>query len=498
MGGGLLQLAAYGVQDIYLTDQPQITFFKLVYKRHTNFALESILLVPNDVPALDTRIVVPVTRNGDLLKRLWMQVNVNLLYPQVNNNVLLTTIVTDFTHALIKQVEIEIGGQIIDRQYGKWLTIWRDLTELNPYGSVGYVNSNGSRDTNQSTSFYNRMAYTHSGLSISYPASSGPSTSLTLSGAVTEAYVPFPFWFCRNPGLALPLIALQYHNVNLNMNFASFQNIATSGFPQLNQNNVFNVANAVQFYGDYIYLDTKERKLFVDHTHEYLIEQLQLKTSNNKNTIKLNFINPVKYLVFTGSPNSPVPVADYKTNAQLTAQPVHYIIPDLALPEYTFYCHTQIKYLNSPWIYSMNGTGTPNPIIVSNNKYLYNFGDYNGELNDNISRSKVTLKLVINGKDQFTARNLKYFTRKTIWESCSGVGSGNWGNIALIPFCLNIEEHQPSGAVNFSIISDARLIFDNFDGNIAEQLNPTGIDIYAMSYNILKITGGMGGTVYGN
>jgi hypothetical protein len=151
---------------------------------------------------------------------------------------------------------------------------------------------------------------------------------------------------------------------------------------------------------------------------------------------------------------------------------------------------------NKPWIYSSNGLGTPNPIVVSNRPYMYSFAEYNNELNDNISRTNVTLKLVLNGKDQMTARNLKYFTRKTVWESHTGIGSGNWGRIAVIPFCLYSDDFQPSGGINFDIFSDARIVFDNFDSAINEQLNP--LDIYAINYNILKVTSGMGGVVYSN
>ena len=127
---------------------------------------------------------------------------------------------------------------------------------------------------------------------------------------------------------------------------------------------------------------------------------------------------------------------------------------------------------------------------------MYSFADYNNELNDNISRTNVTLKLVLNGKDQMTSRNLKYFTRKTVWESHTGIGSGNWGRIAVIPFCLYSDDYQPSGGINFDIFSDARLVFDNFNSTISEQLNP--LDIYAVNYNILKVTSGMGGVIYSN
>ena len=503
MGGGLIQLVAYGAQDIYLTGQPQITFWKSVYRRHTNFAIESILLTPNDPPNLDTRIVVPITRNADLLKRIWIQVDPYLIYPEPNADVDLTTIANDFCHCIFKQLEFEIGGQIIDRIYSTWLSIWRDLSQDNPYGGTGGTLPDGSRDLTQCTSGYNRMAYTNSGLALSVGT-----TYASFNKANTECYVPLPFWFCKNAGLALPLVALQYHDVNLNITFSTFTNFATVQVQQNNYNDVFKMSRSVKFYGDYIYLDTVERRQFVENPHEYLIEQLQRKTSQNQNNIQLKFINPVKELIIAGQPNNPYVLRNYSAeNISTTLSPVNYIT---TLTNYGYvYSNTatvqaitgdpdvvvsNLEYFNKPYIYATKGYGSPRPIVVSNNKYMYSFGDYNGELNDNISKTKVRVKLVINGKDQFTSRNLKYFTRKTVWESHTGIGSGNWGNIAVIPFSLRPEEYQPSGAVNFTVLTDVRLIFENFDLSINEQLNP--LEIYALSYNILRITGGMGGVAF--
>ena len=504
MGGGLIQLVAYGAQDIYLTGQPQITFWKSVYRRYTNFSMESILLVPDDPPALDASIDIPITRNGDLLKRLWIQINPKLLYPESISSVQLTTISTDFSHSFFKQLEISIGGQISHRIYGVWLTIWRDLTENNPYGSIGSIDINGLRITQQSTSNYNKMAYTNSGLSISTTVpydSTNSSNYLSLANSDTKCYIPLPFWFNKNPGLALPLVALQYHDVILTIKFSNFSNLATINKTQSNNNNIFNLSDSIQFFGDYVYLDTPERRQFVANSHEYLIEQLQKKSSQNQNTIKLAFKGLVKELIIVGTPTNPFPIDTYTSNnyVQKYIKDVACITIDTGKWTYinnNYNSLSNFTSYNKPWIYSSSGTGTPNPIVVSTNPYLYSFADYNNEPNDNISRTKVNLKLVLNGKDQMTARNLKYFTRKTVWESYNGIGSGNWGRIAVIPFCLYSEDHQPSGGINFDVFSDARLVFGNFDSTIDEQLNP--LDIYAVNYNILKVTSGMGGVVYSN
>jgi len=504
MGGGLIQLVAYGAQDIYLTGQPQITFWKSVYRRYTNFSIESILLVPIDPPALDSRIDVPITRNADLLKRLWIQINPKLLYPQSLSSVQLTTICTDFAHSLFQQIEMYIGGILIHRIYGVWLSIWRDLTENNPYGSIGSISTSGLRITTQSTSNYNKMSYTNGGVSISTTNpydSTNSSNYLSLADSDTNCYIPLPFWFNKNPGLAIPLVALQYHDIKLTIKFSNFSNIATTYIPQLNYNNIFNLSDSIQFYGDYVYLDTPERRQFVANSHEYLIEQLQKKSSQNQNTIKLAFKGLIKELIIAGTPNSPFPINTYTSDNYVEKYIKDIACVTIDTGHWTYIrsgynTYTTFTSYNKPWIYSSNGLGTPNPIVVSTKPYMYSYADYNNELNDNISRTNVTMKLVLNGKDQMTARNLKYFTRKTVWESHTGIGSGNWGRIAVIPFCLYSEDHQPSGGINFDVFSDARLVFDNFDSTISEQLN--SLDIYAVNYNILKVTSGMGGVVYSN
>jgi hypothetical protein len=138
MGGGLMQLVAYGAQDIYLTGQPQITFFKSVYRRHTNFAVESIQQTINGSISAGSRVSVTISRNGDLLKNLWIQYAPNAL---VTANT--TALAADLSHAILGSLEIEIGGQLIDRQYGTWLTVYRDLTEMNPTGAQGELTLNG-------------------------------------------------------------------------------------------------------------------------------------------------------------------------------------------------------------------------------------------------------------------------------------------------------------------------------------------------------------------
>ena len=454
MGGGLMQLVAYGAQDIYLTGQPQITFFKSVYRRHTNFATESILQTINGSPNPGNRVSVTVSRNGDLLKNLWIQYQPqNFVAPGVSVN-----LPSDFGHALLDYLELEIGGQLIDRQYGRWLTIWRDLTETNPVGSQGQVSDEGAEPSINSTSGtlseanpqgfstrYQRMSYTHQFLS--------PEPAMSMSNAPTEAYIPMRFWFCRNPGLAIPLIALQYHEVKFNINFQQ----ASQVFPVFNppsegvtpSNAQLPGYNNIQVYADYVYLDTTERRQFAQNAHEYLIDQLQWQNDSSGNTsIRLNFNHPVKELIWTGAPN-------YNLGLNLPAQ---------------------------DYYESVQGPATPSQIIQGSDSY------------NSAALVTTQCKIVLNGTDRFTWRNVKYFTRNQIWDCHNGFGAtGIADSIAVYSFALRPEEHQPSGTCNFSRIDTAQLQFLLGNG---ERVG--SVDIYAVNYNVLRIMSGMGGLAYSN
>ena len=338
MGGGLLQLVAYGAQDVYLTGNPQITFFKVVYRRHTNFSIESIQQTFNGNVGANSRVTCQISRNGDLVHKLYVVLN-----KDANDGV-----------DSINKVEVEIGGQLIDRQYGLWMKIWNELT----------------LPANQYLKWQ----------------------SLTADATAQEQrYVPLDFWFCRNIGLALPLIALQYHEVKINIEFGN------------------NVTSA-ELWADYIFLDTDERRRFAQLSHEYLIEQVQFTgsetvSSNSNLSAKLSFNHPVKELIWEGQGN----------------------------------------------------TGTA--------------------------------KLMLNGNDRFAEREAKYFTHVQPYQHHTNIPDLSC-NISVYSFALKPEEHQPSGTLNMSRIDTAQLQLKGAE--------PGNLDIYAHSYNVLRILSGMGGLAYSN
>ena len=263
MGGGLMELVAYGAQDVYLTGNPQITFFKVVYRRHTNFSIEAIEQSASGNAVIgdsENEASFTIARNGDLIHKVYLTTD------KLTNNGI------EFGSKSIKEIEISIGGQMIDRYTQEWQDIWNELTTPKckalglkaMIGDIGFSNCNTTTDTDKNN---------HKGVNF--------------------IQIPLLFWFCRNPGLALPLIALQYHEVKIDIKFNK-NTVITHETTNLED---------IQYdlYVDYIYLDTDERRRFAQVSHEYLIEQLQVVKASNSTIQELNINHPVKELIWTSS-----------------------------------------------------------------------------------------------------------------------------------------------------------------------------------------------------
>ncbi|BCS83121.1 capsid protein 1 [Cotonvirus japonicus] len=285
MAGGLLQLVAYGAQDVYLTSNPQITFFKIVYRRHTNFAVESIEAYFGGNLNFGKKSQVEISRNGDLITQAVLKV----ILPEVRYEGNFDRFghvgfawVKNIGHAIVDEIDLEIGGSTIDKQYGDWLQLWHE------------VSSSKDHDNGSAKMLGNIPELTSiSSLSWDHPDNNLLKPSYTL-------FIPLQFYFCRNNGLALPLIALQYHIVKFHVKFRPVEQcyIATDAFKAGSNNPEI---DDVSVYVNYVYLDTEERRRFAQVSHEYLIEQLQFtgeESAGNSNSAKykLNFNHPVKAL----------------------------------------------------------------------------------------------------------------------------------------------------------------------------------------------------------
>jgi len=394
MGGGLLQLVAYGAQDVYLTGNPQITFFKVVYRRYTNFSIESIEQTFNGSADFNKRVTCTISRNGDLIHKVYLQTDIPAL-PTGNTWAKWLGLV------MLKNITVEIGGQQIDKHYGDWMFIWNELS-LPTARQAGYAELVG-QDVFETTA--------------------------------TTLYIPLEFWFCRNPGVALPLIALQYHEVKINIEFRSAADCLTAG-------TATPVLGNTSLWVDYIFLDTDERRRFAQLSHEYLIEQLQFtgeeSFSGANQKLKLNFNHPVKELVWTLQRDDKATAKDW----------FNYEMPAVT--------------------------------------------------NSNLAMNPVSTALLqLNGHDRFSVRNGDYFSLVQPFQHHTSVPPHSHG-INVYSFGLKPEEHQPSGTINMSRIDTAVLNL-NIKSDFYDGTNKTAkARVYAVNYNVLRIMSGMGGLAYSN
>jgi hypothetical protein len=466
-GGGLMQLVAYGAQDVYLTANPQVTFFKQLYRRHSNFSMEAIEQTFNGVANFGKRVTCTIARNGDLISKVYLQATL----PQVAETDLVAG-VTKFSwipfvgQYLIKQVELEIGGQLIDRQYGDWLHIWNELTMpagknlnylrmVNGLGGMILSPGNGNcgdgcADTEKNCGIHAVLARMNSTGTDSISCGHLTGSYWNVDDCLVEktVYIPLEFWFNRHYGLALPLIALQYHEVKINLDFNELKylvNIEGSDSARSTMLSRLNSKGLVSasLFVDYIYLDTEERRRFAQVAHEYLIEQVQFtgeeSVTSSANKIKLDFNHPVKELIWVIQNPSFVDCAGSKQ------EPYRYSTADL------------------------NG----NPTAVA--------------------------KIQLNGHDRFSEREGSYFNYVQTYQHHSASPSTG---INVYSFATRPEDHQPSGSCNFSRIDNAVLnltlssdAFSDGDGGI---VGSNSVRVYAVNYNVLRIMSGMGGLAFSN
>ena len=416
MPGGLIQLIAIGAQDAYLTSKPEITFFKTVYRRYTNFAIETIEDIFLNGSSFDKKISCDIPRKGDLLSNICLRVELPSLNTKedIKNKNTYFSWVNSIGHAIIDYVEIEIGGRVIDKHYGEWLEIWSELTQT-AEKRQGYNEMIGKTDN-----FRNQFIH-----------------SMSL-------FIPLNFWFCRNIGLALPLIALQYHEIKLNIKFNPFNKcwIKRKNTPKDKQP-INSDKMKASLLIDYVFLDLSERKRFAQNSHLYLIEQLQFNgdiefpKGNSIINIPLNFNHPIKELF---------------------------------------------------WLIQRHD-------VVEKND-IFNFSNFL-EYNPNIVETFDSMCLLINGQQRFNELPAKYFRLLQSYYHHTRIPSNY---IYTYSFALKPEEHQPTGTCNFSRLANTtiRIVKNKPNFMTQDELHSYSVRIYAVNYNMLMITGGLSGLMFSN
>ena len=449
--GGLIQLVAYGAQDAYLTGTPEMTYFKSVFRRHTNFSVESIKqTLDGNITTSESKVSTVISRSGDLPSNIWIEADL----PPITNQ----GAGSKYTHwcnntgcAFLKECSIDIGGHQIDKHDSIWQDIYNELNIRD-------------KNTNKLLNKHNTLNYRNAGSSSIAPR--------------LHLLIPLYFWFCRNTGSALPLIALQYHEVTINCIFRALDNLIITDVGT-NTNNT--TPPDIEIWCDYIFLGEEERKRFAQSKHTYLVEQVQshkedvINNLENQN-FEVFFSHPVKELVWvftddtrTSEINTANTPADPSTFSPVTLDDRGTTrTPGTPVTGGHDYFNYQVNFDSTIIRSADSGSG------IGGDNSMENFG---------------SMLLKLNGHERFAARKAVYFRTVQPIQAKHEIPSKH---IYCYSFALNPTEYQPSGACNFSRIDTAELHFTSLG---TSDTNRT-INIYSIGYNILQIVSGMGGLAF--
>lgn len=431
MPGGLIQLVAIGAQDVVLTGEPEITFFAALYRPYVNFAIESIAQTFTGTANFGNRVTFDLSRSGDLITNVLLEVCLPEVQVQGQNATFQWA--PALGNTLIEEVSIEIGGSQIDKHFGMFYNIWNELT-LPAEKLEGYNTMIGQQN----------LKYNKTDPADIIVFEDGPQTPLQTQPAFC-VQVPIHFWFCKNSGLALPVIALQFHNIRFHFKFRAFS--------ELNRVTGTNVSiiggdpsfTSAQVWVDYIYLDNKERKNFAKSPHEYLITQLQEISegvSQKNHNVRLNFNHPCKELIWV-----------LQEDAAVAANVNDWTNWEVVNDQYAGYDPT------------VNGVPGDNPLVSA--------------------------LLKLNNTERAARRKGEYYNLVQPYYFHTRIPSSK--GVFVYSFALNPEEYQPSATANFSRIDNATLELDSKNLNTN---NPGKVYVYTINYNLFRVANGMGGIAY--
>jgi len=526
MAGGLMQLVAYGAQDLYVTGNPQITFFKAIYRRHTNFSMEYIPQYYRVLPTFSTtqanKVTVKIDRNADLIHDSYIVIDIPSIYSTKAQNF---QWVENLGQNIIANVELLCNGVLIDKHYAEWLNVWAQLT----------VDRSKRRAYDEITGNLWEMRFP-----IKYYGDYSTNTKPTISGR--RLYIPLFFSFCVNPGLAIPLIALQYTEILVNVEFRPlnqwftmwyglnpeilyeygksggsptagipqfdtdlFNAIQAAGLTEVTAADLVNTLEAEGFgpltyfwkfvngtqapgnwtqnsylFVNYIFLDEDERRRFAQSSHEYLITQVQQQVfaaQTGPITLELKIQQPVKELIYTTK----------RTDVGLLNQWNNYTnclyfhsLYDVSFVKNANYFKQQLEFFDN----------NIDPCLPSaEQQFSVNTNQYD------IDEKNILYfgKLLLNSNDRFDFRDSIFFNAMEPFRYHTN--SPDEG-IYCYAFGLNPEEFQPSGTCNFSRINRAQLQLQ-----IRQVVNTDiyyDVDVYALNINVFRVMAGIGSIVFSN
>lgn len=423
-----MQLYLKGKMDTYLTGNPEFSFFKAVYKRHTNFSIESIKQQITNKGIGERVIKSKLSRAGDLIGKMALEVILDRGDARnVSSNGTYLNWANNTGHAFIKECELKIGGQTIDKHTSKWLDIQNEVYDKYEQEWIGINKHPG------------KFGYFKGG-------------NKNVDPQKLKLYIPFHFWFCDNPGLYLPIVGITKHEVELHILTRSVEYL----FNLDGELEFTNTEPNVELWCDYIFLDDEEKRKFTLEKKAYLIQQVQVYEKQMELINELKLYHPVKELYWviqesTVNSESGPGYSDTDALSNISGQPLN--------NKNDYFCYQSKD--------------------VGNKEIIYAVPSF---------ESFKTAKLNLNGSERFYERDASYFRLLQPLNCDLKVPTKH---IYMYSFSLNPKEFQPSGTCNFSRIDDAQLIFTSGYNFVNERLC-----LYAVNYNVLIVSGGMGGLVY--
>jgi len=529
MTGGLLQLVAYGSQDIYLTGNPEITYFKLIYRRHTQFSLETKELQFDNKVKFGNESSIIIKRYGDIITRTYLKITINPIIPSNNSLMAWINLLGGY---MIEYLDLDIGGTRINRLYSDWIIIWYSLIS---YGNQRKVYNIFSGNIPQLTTYNNN-----------------PKPEYTM-------YIPIPFWFNINKSFGLPIINLQYHEIQIKIKLKNNNEVIVANDffikNDLEQVKIKNLSLLVE----YAYLDSEERRKLAQTGIEYIMEDIEfngIDIVKNNNIININFNNPTKVLLWFIKNDNYISGKKfvYYTNQNwnnklidaslkilqesvllITDNFNKYIYTDIFKPKSFGYTKNNNIYVenksNSYLIINTNSLKSKYSITnkicaniyvnefinidiiktnitikdlsipleylidtryIKNDPYVYIYNNYGLLINGQFNPIKKA-KLTVNGIDRIDFKDGNYFNYVQPYQSYPSIP---FDGINIYSFSLEPFKLQPTGSINLSRIDSFNLIF--YIRNILKipNLLNNKLSIYGVNYNILRIISGMAGKAF--
>jgi hypothetical protein len=509
MPGGIMQLIFQGAQDKYLTGNPTLTFFKAVYKRYTQFGTEYITLpfdtIPSFTPTQMTKTSCKIGRNADLLHDTYLTYDLPAIY---TNNQIPFGWVEELGSKIIQEISIRIDGSVIDIQRGDFMKIYTDI----------YFN--GTKKYQWLKCIGGESFMLNSAQNLSNDIN-----DQTIAINARRLYIPLLFWFCLNSGLSIPLVALQYNELYIDVTFSPLNELIRIGQPPISptrlfgdyENSDFNISirnyflslgydqtNVFYYFtqnnwqsntnilANYIFLGDDERKMFAFTSHEYLITQVQFNEFQGlkagPNYLETTFTHPIKEVFWVLTQDNLYLYNDWYNFTGLSQE--NYQSMEFYQSMQRFYNYS---YFNEPLLSYIKETFTPFVNDIKSQSVYKLTPQQAQTFFGNFYSIMQSAQPVFNNNDRMEIQDHDFYQNLQLFKYHSGIPQQG---IYILSFGLKPEDFQPSGTQNFS-----RLDYQEFRINI---FNTYPIEqrfncyFFALNYNVLRIIGGIGSTVFSN